>query len=177
MMIASLHHLKLTKKFKNEIAYMSKTLNFKCSWDSLQSIPIAKEVRLNKPHHKKNIIILFLINLHKNIFSDFRITKIEIKNNSLLNINKLKHSFSSGFHKKTQSTSNWTDIKKEELLELVWTKPSSMLALDLGVSDSSIRKKCKKMSISKPPRGFWEKVYAGLIKHPNGTPHPLDHLK
>jgi hypothetical protein len=46
---------------------------------------------------------------------------------------------------------------KEEMAALVWSIPTSKLAIQLGVSDSAIGKFCRKRNISKPPRGYWEK--------------------
>lgn len=48
---------------------------------------------------------------------------------------------------------------KEELQRLVWTKPTSQLAKDFGVSDKAIEKWCKTYKIEKPPRGYWAKKY------------------
>jgi hypothetical protein len=44
-----------------------------------------------------------------------------------------------------------------DLSKLVWTKPLIKLGLELGVSDNAIRKRCKKLQIPLPPRGFWKK--------------------
>ncbi len=49
---------------------------------------------------------------------------------------------------------------KERLHELVYEMPVTKLASILGVSDSAIYKKCKYYGISKPPRGYWAKIYA-----------------
>lgn len=49
---------------------------------------------------------------------------------------------------------------KEELEKLVWEKPTMQLALDLGVTDSAISKRCKSLGILKPPRGYWTKIYS-----------------
>ena len=46
----------------------------------------------------------------------------------------------------------------EELKELVWGKPSVLLAKELGVSDSAIGKRCKARGITKPPRGYWANI-------------------
>ena len=46
---------------------------------------------------------------------------------------------------------------KDDLLKLVWEKPTSTLCKELGVSDSAIAKQCKKLKIIKPPRGYWAK--------------------
>ena len=43
----------------------------------------------------------------------------------------------------------------QEMEKLIWSMPSSALALKLGVSDVAIGKHCKKYNISKPSRGFW----------------------
>jgi Zn finger protein HypA/HybF involved in hydrogenase expression len=47
----------------------------------------------------------------------------------------------------------WPDA--ETLKRLVWEKPTSTLARELGVSDSAVGKRCRKYGISKPPRGYW----------------------
>ncbi len=49
----------------------------------------------------------------------------------------------------------WPDV--EEMKKLVWSKPSSQLSIELGVSDTSIKKYCIKNSINKPSRGHWSK--------------------
>jgi hypothetical protein len=64
----------------------------------------------------------------------------------------------------------WSRLKRDELQTLVWSKATSSLAQEFGVTDSAIGKVCRKLSIPKPPRGFWEKVYAGKLPHPNGKP-------
>jgi 5-methylcytosine-specific restriction endonuclease McrA len=46
----------------------------------------------------------------------------------------------------------------EELKNLVWLKPSTIIAKELGVSDKSIDKWCKWYNIEKPPRGYWQKL-------------------
>jgi len=46
---------------------------------------------------------------------------------------------------------------KEELQQLVWTKPTTQIAQDFGVSDKAIEKWCKTYGIEKPPRGYWAK--------------------
>lgn len=46
---------------------------------------------------------------------------------------------------------------KEELYQLVWSKPTSLLAKEFGVSDKAIEKWCISYDINKPPRGYWKK--------------------
>ena len=48
----------------------------------------------------------------------------------------------------------------EELERLVWEIPRSKLAHTLGVSDKAIAKRCTKLGIEQPPRGYWAKQYA-----------------
>jgi 5-methylcytosine-specific restriction endonuclease McrA len=52
---------------------------------------------------------------------------------------------------------------KEELRKMVWEIPAQSLALQLGVSDVAIAKKCKAYGINKPPRGYWARAKAGKI--------------
>lgn len=49
----------------------------------------------------------------------------------------------------------WPDT--ETLRGLVASMPTSALALQLGVSDAAIAKRCKKLGIEKPERGYWAK--------------------
>jgi hypothetical protein len=62
----------------------------------------------------------------------------------------------------------WPNISREELESLVWSKPTRLVAVDFGVSDSAISKRCRLEGIRKPPRGFWARVDSGKIPHPQG---------
>lgn len=64
----------------------------------------------------------------------------------------------------------WGSISNAELEELVWSKPTSQVAREFGISDVAIGKRCKAAGIPKPPPGFWRKVEAGQLPHPNGKP-------
>jgi hypothetical protein len=44
---------------------------------------------------------------------------------------------------------------KEELTSLIWSRPRSQLSKYLGVSDSAILKRCRKLGIQVPPNGYW----------------------
>ena len=61
-------------------------------------------------------------------------------------------------------------IKREELYNLVWSKPITKIAKDYRVSDSAIIKICKKMEIPRPGLGYWTKVECG--KKVEKTPLP-----
>lgn len=54
---------------------------------------------------------------------------------------------------------------KEELEKLVWEKPTSQLAIELGISDVAIRKWCNKYKINKPGVGYWAKKYSADKKN------------
>lgn len=63
--------------------------------------------------------------------------------------------------KKLEKT-NWPE--DSELAKLIWLKPTSVIARELGVSDNAISHRCKNRNIVKPPRGYWAKQLA----HPKG---------
>lgn len=50
---------------------------------------------------------------------------------------------------------------RRQLYELVWSKPLRDLASEIGVSDTAIRKNCKKSGVPLPGIGYWNKKYAG----------------
>ncbi|MCX6969452.1 MAG: hypothetical protein NTV93_04760 [Verrucomicrobia bacterium] len=50
--------------------------------------------------------------------------------------------------------------EKELLAKLLWEKPSTQIAAELGVSDTAIKKHCRQLGIAKPPRGYWAKLSA-----------------
>lgn len=64
------------------------------------------------------------------------------------------------------------EITAEELEELVWAMSTVKVAEQLGVSDKAIEKRCKKLGIKKPPRGYWAKMQHGHI-----SPEEEAHLR
>jgi hypothetical protein len=52
-------------------------------------------------------------------------------------------------------------ITREELYELVWSKPMVELARDFGLSDVAVAKRCRKLGVPVPGRGYWARVAAG----------------
>lgn len=62
------------------------------------------------------------------------------------------------------------DISREELHKLVWSMPTVEVAKILEVSDTAVGRRCKLLSIPKPPRGFWRKLQVNLA---NGQYCPL----
>ncbi len=58
-----------------------------------------------------------------------------------------------------------------ELESMLWQESTTKIAARLGVSDKAIEKKCKKLGISKPPRGYWAK----LSTQPDLNRRPTDY--
>ena len=52
-------------------------------------------------------------------------------------------------------------LSREELYELVWSKPMVELAEDFGLSDVALAKRCRKLGVPVPGRGYWARVAAG----------------
>ena len=50
-----------------------------------------------------------------------------------------------------------------ELFELVWSKPMTHLANELGLSDVGLRKICVKYGIPLPARGYWARLQVGKL--------------
>jgi len=57
---------------------------------------------------------------------------------------------------KAQEKTNWPS--DDELASLVWGRPVTHLAKELGVSDKAVKKRCKVRAIPTPPRGYWSKI-------------------
>ncbi len=54
-----------------------------------------------------------------------------------------------------------TEFTREELYDLVWTEPMQTLAALWGISDVAFKKRCVRMRIPTPHRGYWAKKAAG----------------
>lgn len=52
-------------------------------------------------------------------------------------------------------------MTREELYDLVWSKPMTHIAKEFGMSDVAVRKHCRKMDIPTPPVGYWMKLQFG----------------
>jgi hypothetical protein len=55
----------------------------------------------------------------------------------------------------------YKSLSREDLYELVWSKPISQFAKDFGLSDRGLAKKCTRMEIPLPGRGYWAKLEHG----------------
>ena len=54
-------------------------------------------------------------------------------------------------------------LTRQDLYELVWSKPLVELAKDFGLSDVALAKRCRKLAIPVPGRGYWARVAAGQV--------------
>ncbi len=52
-------------------------------------------------------------------------------------------------------------LKREELYKDIWSRPSTKIAGDLGISSSALKRICKAMKIPTPAVGYWTKVACG----------------
>src|SRR6185437_15543271 len=52
-------------------------------------------------------------------------------------------------------------LSREDLYELVWSKPLTELAQDFGISDVALAKRLRRLHVPVPGRGYWARVAAG----------------
>lgn len=50
------------------------------------------------------------------------------------------------------------EMTRQELLDLVWSKPMPTLVTDYGISDVGMVKICKKHNVPRPPQGHWARA-------------------
>ncbi|WP_157685261.1 hypothetical protein [Robbsia andropogonis] len=61
----------------------------------------------------------------------------------------------------------YTEFRRDELYEQVWSRPLTKVAKDYDISDVGLRKICVKLDVPLPAAGHWTKVAAGYaIKRP-----------
>jgi hypothetical protein len=56
---------------------------------------------------------------------------------------------------------NEVEVTREELYRRVWTKPVTEVAKELGISNVGLAKICARLSVPRPPRGYWQKLEVG----------------
>lgn len=76
----------------------------------------------------------------------------------------------SGFNQKDPDPLRNSDPSREELFALVWERPATEVAHELGISDVALGKLCRRLQVPKPPRGYWARVASG--KTPRKPPLP-----
>ncbi len=59
------------------------------------------------------------------------------------------------------STAAPDELSRDELYRLVWEKPATQVAKDLGVSGSIITRICRQLRVPKPTLGYWAKAAHG----------------
>lgn len=67
-------------------------------------------------------------------------------------------------------TKELANLTREQLYEKVWSTPCIKLAAEFGLSDVAIAKRCKKLEVPRPSRGYWAKLEAG--RKPRRVPLP-----
>jgi len=65
------------------------------------------------------------------------------------------------------------NLTRKALYELVWTKPRSQIAKELGVSDVWIGKMCRRQNVPAPPPGYWANLVAGSRRRRRYVKPPL----
>ncbi len=64
-------------------------------------------------------------------------------------------------------------FSRQELYDLVWSRPIATLAATYGVTDVGLAKTCRRAGIPVPHRGYWAKQSAGLaVEKPRLDPAP-----
>lgn len=61
-------------------------------------------------------------------------------------------------------------ISRKDLYELVWSKPIQELAMDFGISGVALAKRCRRLGVPVPGRGYWARVDAGQTPHRPALP-------
>jgi hypothetical protein len=54
-----------------------------------------------------------------------------------------------------------TDLSRQELYDLIWFSPATMVAADYGISDVAVHKLCIRKKVPRPTVGYWAKLAAG----------------
>ncbi|MDR2071917.1 MAG: tyrosine-type recombinase/integrase [Spirochaetaceae bacterium] len=52
-------------------------------------------------------------------------------------------------------------FEREKLYEEVWAEPVTVVAARYGITDTGLRKVCRRLNVPHPPPGYWAKVKAG----------------
>lgn len=111
---------------------------------------------VHNPRFQKELLENFTKNIEQEQAEKKKLR--ELKNHCLV-CNKVISTKSAKFCRECSHSSKIEWPSKEELKNLVWIYPMSVLSKDLKVSDRSIAKRCKKFNIEIPPRGFWIKKH------------------
>lgn len=58
------------------------------------------------------------------------------------------------------------ELTRRAMYDMVWSRPMTKVAEDLGISDVALKKICDKHRVPTPPRGYWAKRDAGKPTKP-----------
>ena len=75
-------------------------------------------------------------------------------------------------HETTSLTLTKT-YSRQELLDIIWSKPTREVAEDIGVSTAAISTHCKDNDIPAPPRGHWLRAQGKRVKKPSLPPRGI----
>jgi hypothetical protein len=53
------------------------------------------------------------------------------------------------------------EAKRRRLFSLIWSRPTTEVAKEMGISDVALGKLCQRLQVPKPPRGYWARVASG----------------
>jgi hypothetical protein len=56
---------------------------------------------------------------------------------------------------------NYITLTRQQLYDMVWSKPMSTLAKEFGITDSGLAKRCRAVDVPIPYRGYWARKAAG----------------
>src|ERR1700737_3808082 len=73
----------------------------------------------------------------------------------------------------TDFPSSSSRVTREKLHEAVWSEPMRTVAKRFGVSDVALAKRCRRMAIPLPGRGYWAKKAAGKKVRPISLPKAI----
>lgn len=69
-----------------------------------------------------------------------------------------------------------SNFSRQELYDLIWSTPATKLSAGLGISDVAVAKRCRKLNVPRPPRGYWAKIEAGHKPRKPPLPPTADEL-
>ena len=61
-------------------------------------------------------------------------------------------------------------ISREELYQLVWSKPMTKVAEQFEVSGTYMARVCTMLNVPRPERGYWAKLAVGKAPPPDSLP-------
>ena len=70
-----------------------------------------------------------------------------------------------------------TADERENLYDEVWKEPVSIVVTRYGMSDTTLRKRCQKLNIPLPSRGYWAKIKEGKKVSKTALPEVKGELK